>query len=376
MAPYNTLMTFFFRRSVEKAFQLDETPTGLSLNPARPIGSSPPYVITAVDDVIFVVNAVVQRTVSTSQRDVVASAIPTVGRVLGSDFVNMIQRKMRDESYPKPLVQGGFPPEDKIVSFIVLINSLDTANDYLARILEHLNIQPSDPAGAAPGSILREAFPFRRDSAFVASSLSNLLSSFTSKTTELLNEGLQVLFNQVIKLRLRPILSDTFRDVDYSLSEDEFADALQADEAGGGDGADGVDDVVPRTFERGWDQLMRPVGRIMTAKTYAALLDLTAKHLARVLEKRVWSYAGRTSAFGTIRMERDFSAVVSVVAKGNYGVREPFARVLQVLMAANMEEDEWEELAGLAGSSGEDDQGIEWVLTEEERAKARLLVRR
>jgi len=34
--PFNVMTTFFFRRSVEKAFQLDEAPSGLSLNRRDP----------------------------------------------------------------------------------------------------------------------------------------------------------------------------------------------------------------------------------------------------------------------------------------------------------------------------------------------------
>src|SRR5690349_4718961 len=116
------MTTFFFRRSVEKAFQLDGYPTGLSLSLSRHIEGNAPYIILAVDDVMYIVNTVIQKSISTSQRDVIASVVPTIGRVLGSDFVGMIQRKMRDESYPRPVIQGGFPPEDKIIQFIVLIN--------------------------------------------------------------------------------------------------------------------------------------------------------------------------------------------------------------------------------------------------------------
>ena len=100
--------------------------------------------------------------------------------------------------------------------------------------------------------------------------------------------------------------------------------------------------LVPRRFESGWDQLMRPISRLMTPRTFAVLLDQTATYLARVLAKRVWSYAGRTNAFGAVRMERDFSGIVGAVAKGNYRVREAFAKTSQLLMVANMEDDEWE----------------------------------
>lgn len=111
--PFNIMTTFFFRRSVEKAFQLDESPPDLTLNPNKPLGSSPPFVTSAIDDVMYIVNQVCQRTLATSQRAVVASVIPTVSRVLGSDFIGMTQRKMRDESYPQPIRAGELPPSTK-----------------------------------------------------------------------------------------------------------------------------------------------------------------------------------------------------------------------------------------------------------------------
>lgn len=367
--PYNTMMTFFFRRSVEKAFQLDEQPGGLSLSMSKHIDVNPPYIISAVDDVMYVVSAVVEKSISTSQRDVVASALPAIGRVLESDFVGMVQRKMRDESYPKPLVQGGFPPEDKIIQFAVLINSLDTANEYLTRIISsRVGSLEGQTNGASPDNVLKDFFPFEKDAAFVSSTLSSLHSSFTSKTTELMNEGLQVLFNMVIKLRLRPVLSDTFRDIDYSFTEEVLAElAEQNDES-----EEELLERVPRRFEHGWDQLMKPIARLMTPHTFTVLHDTTARYLARVLEQRAWK--SRASAFGVIRMERDFSGIVGTVARGNYGVRELFARASQVLMVANMEQEEWEELTSEEVEGATED-GIIWVLTEEERRRARSLVR-
>ncbi|KAL5624447.1 hypothetical protein BROUX41_004507 [Berkeleyomyces rouxiae] len=394
--PYNIMSTFFFRRSVEKAFQMDEYPSGLTLNASKPLGSSPPFIIMAVDDIVFIVNAVMEKCLSTSQKEVVASVIPTVARILGADFVGMIQRKMRDESYPKPLVQGGFPPEDKIIAFTVLINSLDMANDYLGRIVAgktgttpeqamaaasamastSTSASDSTPLIPAPSSQVSHSFPFPKDAAVVAGHLTNMLHSFTSKTTELMTEGIQVLFSNVIKLRLRPILSETFRDIDYSLSEEDLDDIAQQD------GQDIVEllDQVPHRFEHGWDLLVRPIARIMTPKTYAELHDLTARYLARVLEKRIWSYTGRTIGFGAMRMEKDFGAIISTVAKGNYSVREAFAKVSQILMVANMEDEEWEEMAIAAQAEAETngeaagEDGFLWVLSSEERSRARTLV--
>ncbi|RDL29981.1 Uncharacterized protein BP5553_10608 [Venustampulla echinocandica] len=369
--PFNVLTTFFFRRSVEKAFQLDESPTGLSLNPSKPVDGNPPFIITPVDDVMYIVNTVLQRALSTSQRDVIASVLPTIGRVLGSDFVGMIQRKMRDESYPKSAIQGGFPPEDKIISFIVLINSLDVANEYISRIVtsrlqlpEHIN------SSTAPDG-LSNLFPFDHDATFVAHSLETLNMTLASQTSELITGGLHVMFNQIVKPRLRPVLSDTFRDVDYSLSEDDLAEIARHTDTD--QDIELMADLVARRFEHAWDSLMKPIQRIMTAKCFEMLLDQTAKHLARVLEKRIWSYAGKMNVLGAGRMERDFSGIVGVVARGGrYGIRDIFASVNQICMLVNMEEEEWDALHEAAGEGEEE---MAWVLSEDERMRARSLVK-
>ena len=365
--PFNIMTTFFFRRSVEKAFQLDELPSGLTLNPSKPLDGSGPYIISAVDDVMYIVNAVLQRSLSTSQRDVISSVIPTISRVLGSDFVGMIQRKMRDESYPKPVIQGGFPPEDKIIAFIVLINSLDVANEYISRIVT-TRLQPSDQAnGANP---LQESFPFSHDFTFVTNALENLNITFNSKTSDLITDGLRVLFEQVIRPRLRPVLSDTFRDVDYSLTEENLADlALQNDSD---EDLDSLNDIVARRFEHSWDAMMKPIQRLMTPKTFSKLLDTTAKYLAKVLEKRMWIFGGKMNILGASRMERDFSGIVGVVARGGkYAIRDVFARVTQVAMLVNMEDEEWEALVE-EERGGEEE--MAWVLNMDERSKARALV--
>jgi conserved oligomeric Golgi complex subunit 4 len=366
ITPFEEMTTFFFRRSVEKAFQLDESPTGLSLNLSKPLDGNPPFIISPVDDVMYIVNTVLQRSLSTSQRDVIASVIPTIGRVLGSDFVGMIQRKMRDESYPKAVIQGGFPPEDKIISFIVLINSLDIANDYIARIVTS-RISPTDPSAAS----LADLYPFAQDATFVTHALKSLNTSFSSKTGELITDGLTVMFERVVKPRLRPVLRDTFRDVDYSLTEDELADlARQNDED---EDPDVQHDIVARRFEHAWDAIMKSIQRIMTPKSLTLLLDSTAKDLAKTLEKRVWSYAGKMNVQGASRMERDFSGIIGVVARGGrYGVRDLFARVVQVCMLVNMGEEEWEAINEVE-EEGEEE--MAWVLTKEERKRARALVR-
>ncbi|EMC96085.1 hypothetical protein BAUCODRAFT_34865 [Baudoinia panamericana UAMH 10762] len=367
--PFNTMATFFFRRSVEKSFQLDEWPSDLTLNPSKALGASPPFVTSAVDDVMYIVNQVLQRAISTNQRAVVSSVVPTVGRVLGSDFFGMIQRRMRDESYPKAAIQGALPPETVIIQFLVLINNLDVSTEYVKRIVRTCvgGQQPAQAAHADGTNALREAFPFGNESVAVERLLHNMEAGYASKTSELINEATEVMLKQVMRPRLRPVLIETFRDVEYGPSVDDDQEEAAQEPAEG---------AVAQRFERGWQAFTLPVKRILTASTYDRLLTATVHYLARTLEKRIWSYYGRVNELGAVRLERDVAGIVAAAVRGGrYELRDAFARCVQMTLIMNMEDDEWEEVSKMDGAKLERESGVKWMLDADERKRVRAIVK-
>ncbi|MCJ1396630.1 hypothetical protein MMC18_009521 [Xylographa bjoerkii] len=377
ISPFNIMTTFYFRRSVEKAFQLDEQPPDISLNINKSIPSNAPYITSAVDDVMYIVNQVIQRSLATSQRDVVASVVPTIARVLGSDFVGMVQRKMRDESYPKGAVQGALPPEHIIVAFLVLINNLDIATDYVKRIvqsrLESLSSTGVTNGNETPSNTLADPYPFGHDAVFVTNAMKSLQNSFETKTSELISDGIYVVFKNVMKPRLRPILADAFRDIDYSMTEEDLEELSREAEAEN-DNNLAADEAVPRRFQHGWEALTKPIARILTEANYAKLLSTVISYLGEVLEKRIWSFYGRINNLGTVRLERDIANIVRLVVRGGkYALRDAFTRCTQICLVMNMEDDEWEELQ--AAERGTLVDGVEWKIDPEERARAKAMVR-
>ncbi|RYN46804.1 hypothetical protein AA0114_g8069 [Alternaria tenuissima] len=353
--PVNAMTTFFFRRSVEKAFQLDEAPADLTLNPTKPLGSNPPFITSAVDDVMYIVNQVIQRTLATSQRAVVSSVVPAVSHILGAEFIGMIQRKMRDESYPKPVIQGGLPPEDKVIAFLVLINNLDIANDYVKRIVSQQLGRHSQAGEEDTKSPLHDLFPFGHDAIFVENTLKAMEKSFASKSGDLLNDGITVLFSNVLKPRIRPILAEAFRDIKYDPEDGENEDEEEDDV-----------DVVKSRFDRGWGVVIRPVKRILTSANFDRLLALGLNSLASSLEKRIKSYYGRVNELGAVRLERDVAGIITAATSGGaYSLRDAFQKSTQMTLILNMEDDEFAEVAD--DTSGES--GIPWVLDAEERKR-------
>ncbi|RYO21650.1 hypothetical protein AA0121_g3017 [Alternaria tenuissima] len=353
--PVNAMTTFFFRRSVEKAFQLDEAPADLTLNPTKPLGSNPPFITSAVDDVMYIVNQVIQRTLATSQRAVVSSVVPAVSHILGAEFIGMIQRKMRDESYPKPVIQGGLPPEDKVIAFLVLINNLDIANDYVKRIVSQQLGRHSQAGEEDTKSPLHDLFPFGHDAIFVENTLKAMEKSFASKSGDLLNDGITVLFSNVLKPRIRPILAEAFRDIKYDPEYGENEDEEEDDV-----------DVVKSRFDRGWGVVIRPIKRILTSANFDRLLALGLNSLASSLEKRIKSYYGRVNELGAVRLERDVAGIITAATSGGaYSLRDAFQKSTQMTLILNMEDDEFAEVAD--DTSGES--GIPWVLDAEERKR-------
>ncbi|OOQ82115.1 hypothetical protein PEBR_41652 [Penicillium brasilianum] len=384
VSPFNAMTTFFFRRSVEKAFQLDESPSGLTLNLQRPLKADPPHITSAVDDIMYIVNKVLQQSLATSQEAVVTNVVPTLSRVLGSDFIGMTQRKMRDECYPRAPVQGAQPAEQTIVAFLVQINNLDLGVDYIRRIVQNNtgSKQPLPSTDSTPDRStlvtehLSSLFPAPSSALRVAQTLNSLATSFEAKVADLLSDGIQVVFNNVVKHRLRPLLADAFRDIEYHPS-----DTLDPTPHDDYDAADGSKELVRPRFAAGWTELLLPLARILTAPAFDRLLTVTVAYFARLLEKRLWSYQGRINALGASRLERDVAGIVNAAADVGYGAgagapgryrhREAFTRCVQMTLVMGMDEDEWDEVLR-GGEAGE----VVDKLSREERVRVRGMVRR
>lgn len=73
--------------------------------------------------------------------------------------------------------------------------------------------------------------------------VSLILSLNTALLTFILKAGLEQLFNQLTRPRLRPILDDAYRDVNYLLDDDTFQEAEEMD-------------LMRKRFVKSWDNLV------------------------------------------------------------------------------------------------------------------------
>jgi len=122
-----SLETFFFRRSVEKAFQLDEPST-----------HSGPPTTSVVDDVMFVLRKVLDRAMGTGDADLVKTICANTRRILDLDFAGVIKRRSTMDPQ-RNLSSSGSKADDtgrreRIRAFIAGLNNLDIASESISEL--------------------------------------------------------------------------------------------------------------------------------------------------------------------------------------------------------------------------------------------------
>lgn len=169
-----------------------------------------------------------------------------------------------------------------------------------------------------------------------------------------LQSGLDQLFNQLIRPRLRPLLTDCYKDINYLLDEENYNESE-------------YQDLFRKRFIKNWDNLVEPYRESFTSNNYQFIFTLAINVLARLWENQLKSmrfgnpngsqntattagssgnqidgeYLGEGENFGALRFDKDLRGVNSFLSNQTpYGVsvlRDSFARLQQISMLLSVE---------------------------------------
>jgi hypothetical protein len=153
----------------------------------------------------------------------------------------------------------------------------------------------------------------------VRDALGSLLG-LTAKLRSTLRAGLEQLFAQLVRPRLRTLVPDVYRDIAYT-----------------GAGEDAGEGEVVRRFARALDALLDGFRGPLTAPNFALLFGMLVDALVRPWERHVMGL--RFSERGAVRFDREVRAVGAHLAEMTpFGdVREKMARLGQVAMVLNLD---------------------------------------
>ncbi|KAL4064326.1 COG4 transport protein-domain-containing protein [Scleroderma citrinum] len=322
---YIPLEVWYIRTIIDKAHRFST----FDLSQSHPITTTP-------DDVFYILKTVYTRLLSTGSLEAVERTTNFLKDVMERDYAGGIKRKL-DDVYRHA---GNAPTRsekserESRSTFVILLNDLDVSLSHMDRLTKDLSGQPTG---------IQLYLDMEQQA--IRSAIMNLSSS-TTKFGAMLKSGVEQLFNQLMRPRLRTVISDVYKDVSYVMDEDAYANAE-------------YQDIVRKRFVKLWEGIVDGYKDTFTENNYRMLFGLALDAILRPWEKHILSF--RFSELGAIRFDRDLRSVMAYLSSQTvFGdIREKFVRLQQISSLLNLDSDEDVE-AFYNGS------GISWRLSIQE----------
>ncbi|KAH9820724.1 COG4 transport protein-domain-containing protein [Melampsora americana] len=292
--------------------------------------SSTPYLSSALDDTFYMIKKVLYRSINSGQVTCLKNMIRAITEIAQRDFGEVIKHRL--DNVGTAIGGTGFgigigsksgEGKDKreknvINSYIVYLNDLDMASDYIVKLVEEV----------IGGDALYSSFFIRKEFGEAETSL-NELKLVQSNFSTITKNGLEQLFTQLIRPRIRPILTDCYKDVNYYLDEERYAEAESQD-------------FVRKRFIRAWESLIDPYQTGLTPNNFHQVFSATVNMISRPWETQIRNM--KFTELGAMRFDRDLRSISSYLSnQTSFGIsliNESFIRLRQISMLLGLNEKE------------------------------------
>ncbi|KAL6982165.1 Golgi transport complex subunit 4 [Sarracenia purpurea var. burkii] len=306
---YVILEGFFMVENVRKAIKIDEhVPDSLTSS--------------MVDDVFYVLQSCCRRSISTANISSVIAVLSSAVSLLGNEYNEALQHKMREPNLGAKLFLGGVGVQKTGTEIAMVLNNMDVSGEYALKLRQEIEEQCG------------EVFTAPADRERVKSCLSEL-GEMSNSFRKALNVGMEQLVATVTP-RIRPVL-DTVATISYELSEAEYAD-------------NEISDPWVQRLLLSVESNVAWLQPLMTANNYDSFVHLVIDFIVKRLE--VIMMQKRFSQLGGLQLDRDSRALVSHFSSMTQRtVRDKFARLTQMATILNLEKvseilDFWGENSG------------------------------
>ncbi|KDQ59403.1 hypothetical protein JAAARDRAFT_56419 [Jaapia argillacea MUCL 33604] len=276
-----------------------------------------PATTTTPDDAFYIFKTVLSRLLSTGSTATLGLMTELLRDVMDREYAGVIKRKL-DDVYRSGGAPGGRPEKverENRQAFIVLLNDLDVSAGHMERLIKDF---------LASSAILQTFLDPEVPS--VGEKIS-LFLNLVPKYRSTLRSGIEQLFNQLMRPKLRTLITDVYKDVSYVLDEDAY-------------GAAEYQDLVRKRFTKAWESLVEGYKDAFTETNYRLFFGLALDVLVRPWEKFILSM--KFTDLGAIRFDRDLRAVTTYLSSQTiFGdAREKFLRLQQISTLLNLDSDE------------------------------------
>ncbi|KAG0327438.1 Golgi transport complex subunit 4 [Dissophora globulifera] len=313
---YLAIEEFFLRRSVDKAMKIDEYDVGNKTS-------------SCVDDVFYILKKTISRAVYSSNVDCLAAMINFIKNTLEMDYISVFQKSMA------AVFSNGDTKEARF-QYMLLLNNINVSIDYLEKLTAEIEQESASTITSLSEHALAKA----------KAVLSGLTGS-SSKFKQILNLGIEELFERTLRPRLRPLLQDSYKEIKYVVTDEEYAEQ------------EALNSFVHR-FMSGFDNLIELFKSTLTEENYNQVIASAVISLTKTWEKII--FQTKFNKMGAIRFDKDLRAVgFYLVSLTSFPVREKLTRLNQMAMLLDLEE-----LEDLYEIWGNNSGAITWRLTDAE----------
>ncbi|KAI6038964.1 COG4 transport protein-domain-containing protein [Pisolithus marmoratus] len=332
---YIPLEIWYIRAIIEKAHRLSTCD----------FSQSPP-VTTTPDDVFYMLKTVYIRLLSAGSLKTVESTTTILKEVMERDYAGGIKSKL-DDTFRNSGSSSARPEKserENRSSFVILLNDLDVSLSYMDRLTKDLLAHPTGT------QLYLDAEHERVESAIMS------LSGSTAKFAAILKTGIEQLFNQLMRAKLRTLIPDVYKDISYVLDENSYANAEHQD-------------VVRKRFTKFWEGFADGYKDMCTESNYRVLFGLALDTALRPWEKHILTM--HFSELGAVHFDRDLRSIIAYLSsQTTFGdVREKFVRLQQISLLLNFDNVRPPNMLHLDGEDVEvfyNGSGVPWRLSIQE----------
>ncbi|KAH7318031.1 COG4-domain-containing protein [Rhizoctonia solani] len=298
---YSPLETWHLRAALDRAH--------VNSAPANPGSTTTAQTSTTPDDAFFILHLTVSRALSSGSVVCIKKTVKNVREVVERDLVGVIRRRMED-CWRAPVAGKKGAGEDRVAVFVTYLNDLSMCAHHTERLAQDLSMSSSLAQGFLEDEV--------EEARSVVAGLSDL-GGFKG----VVKTGIDNLFIQLVKPRLRSLIPDIYKDVTYVLDESSYSTAEH-------------DDTVRKRFVKGWGEVVASYKDTLTEENYHAFFTLAVEVVVRPWEKYIMGM--KFTELGAIRFDRDLRAIIGHLSVG--GARDKFTRLQQVSTLLNLDAEE------------------------------------
>ncbi|KAF5376567.1 hypothetical protein D9757_008273 [Collybiopsis confluens] len=274
---------------------------------------------TTPDDVFYILKIVLIRLVSTGSLTAVEQMTEHLCQILEKDYAGVLKKKM-DDVYRSvgstgQTVRGEKADRENRLSFAVILNDLDVSSSHLQHLIHDI----------LTNEAIVRYFPNTYQSTVKDFLLS--LSVLVTKFRSISRVGVEQLFNQLMRPRMRTFITEIYKDVSYVLDDEAYSNTE-------------YQDMVRKRFVRLWEALMEGYKVSLTDTNFRLLFGLMLDAILRPWERFMMGF--KFTELGAIRFDRDLRSINTYLAsQTDFGDgREKFVRLQQMSTILNLDSEE------------------------------------